>query len=101
MEASGDGGTVFVGTALVDVRVEAGSLSPGTGGGNTPECGVPGPGGVVKLKEGEGKDDLIEEEGDGVAERIGLKLQDYIMTVKHIRINLWLHNIIKILHLIN
>ena len=37
VEASGDGGTLFVGTALVDVGVQAGCRSPGTGGGNTAE----------------------------------------------------------------
>ena len=66
VEASGEGGTVFVGSALVDVVAGAGSLSPCPGCGNTP-------GGVAKPKEGDGNDDLIEEDGDGVAERIGLK----------------------------
>ena len=35
MEASGDGGTVFVGTELDDVADEPGGLSPG--GGRTPD----------------------------------------------------------------
>lgn len=69
MEASGDGGTVFVGTELDDVADEPGGLIPG---GSPPDCGVPGPGGVVKLKEGDGKDDRIEDDGEGVAESIGL-----------------------------
>ena len=71
MEASGDGGTVFVGTEVDDVVDDDGCLRPG--GGKTPDWGVPGPGGVVKLKEGDGNDDLIEDDGEGVAERIGLK----------------------------
>ena len=71
MEASGDGGTVFVGTELDDVADEPCGLSPG--GGRTPDWGVPGPGGVVKLSDGEGKDDRIDDDGEGVAERIGLK----------------------------
>ena len=71
MEASGDGGTVFVGTPVLEPR--AGTLSPVNGGGRIPDCGVPGPGGVVKPNEGDGNEDRIDEDGDGVADKIGLK----------------------------
>ena len=68
VEASGEGWIVFVSAVLEDVDAGAGFLSPG----NAP---VPVPGGVVKLNDGDGNDDRIEEDGDGVAESIGLKFQ--------------------------
>ena len=37
VEASGDGGTVFVGTAVLELEDGAGSLSPIKGGGKTPD----------------------------------------------------------------
>ena len=66
VEASGDGWIVFVSAVLEDVDAGAGCLSPG----KAPEWG-----GVVKPNDGEGNDDRIEEDGDGVAESIGLKFQ--------------------------
>ena len=66
MEASGDGWIVFVSAVLEDVDAGTGCLSPGKA------PGVPVPGGVAKLNDGDGNDDRIEEDGDGVAESIGL-----------------------------